>query len=103
MCLEDVFALLRSTGLPACYKAWPEGAAPQMPYLCFFFIEADNFAADGVVYHTAARLAVELYTEKKDTRSEALVETALSDLFFTKEESYIDSEKCYQIAYELEV
>ena len=103
MTLEEVYTLLSRTGLPVCYKAWPEGAAPSLPYICFFFFEADNFAADGIVYHSSMCLAVELYTEKKDEASEALVETALADHYYDKEESYIESEKCYQISYELEV
>jgi len=103
MSISEVFNMLKTTNLPVCYKAWPTGAAPSLPYICFFFIRDDNFAADGKVYHKNIRLSIELYTEIKDEESEGKIEQVLSDFFYTKEENYIDSEKCYQISYELEV
>lgn len=103
MTLEEVYTKLSETELPVCYKAWPEGGAPPLPYICYFFYKDDNFAADGIVYHSSMKLAVELYTEKKDEESEKALEDVLSDFYYDKEESYIDSEKCYQISYELEV
>ena len=49
------------------------------------------------------KIQVELYTKNKEIETEEKVEQALSSFFFTKTENYIDSEKCYQILYELEV
>ena len=105
MTLEEVYTMLSRTGLPVCYKAWPEGAAPPLPYICFFFFEADNFAADGIVYHKRLRVTVELYSRHKDAASEELIETALTTagIFWEKEETYIDTEKVFMEIYEIEV
>jgi hypothetical protein len=50
-------------------------------------------------------LNIELYTREKDFENEATIEGVLADndLTYYKEENYIDSEKMYQIAYEMEV
>ena len=46
---------------------------------------------------------MELYTKQKDQSSEDKVENALSSFYWDKTEEYIDSERCYQILYEIEV
>ena len=64
----------------------------------------NNFVADGTVFHKADIVQVELYTKHKDLETEEKVEQALSfDFVWSKEEEYIDSEKIYQIIYEIEV
>lgn len=46
---------------------------------------------------------VELYTAVKNRGIETKVEDALSWTAWEKSETYINSEKCYQITYEIEV
>ena len=48
---------------------------------------------------------VELYTDLKDPELEARLEMVLdaAGLFYNKTESYIDSEKLYEVLYEMEV
>jgi len=103
MSLEELKTLLESTGYRTAYRKWPEGKAPAMPYLIFYERSDNNFAADGVVYHKATGIVIELYTEKKQPEAEALVESSLSEHFWTKEETYIESEHCCEIIYEIEV
>lgn len=103
MTLEDVSILLKVTGLPFTYLAWPEGKAPPLPFICYLSSGANNFVADGHVYFSANRIRVELYTRLKSPETEAVVEAALADIPWTKDETYIDSEKCYRILYEIEV
>ena len=103
MQLSDIKTLLEGTGLPAAYRMWPEGAAPDPPYLVFFETGNNNFSADGIVYHKAPRIAVELYTDKKEPETESLMEDALSAFFWTKDETYIDSEQLHEIRYEIEI
>lgn len=55
------------------------------------------------VYHKIDHIQVELYTKLKDQEAEDRVENALSSLYWDKTEEYIDSERCYQILYEIEV
>ena len=95
--------MLETTGLPFVYRAWPEKQAPPLPYICYLIAYSDNFGADDRVYQKVEHLQIELYTALKDPCAEDKVENALSSLFWEKLETYIDSERCYQIIYEVEV
>lgn len=99
---SDIKAILEASGLPVAYKDFPEEEAPQMPYICYRFSYNNNFAADGHVYYSAKHVQIELYTKYKDPEAEERVEMVLSSFFWEKTENYIDSERCYQIIYELE-
>ena len=101
--LEKLKNQLETTGLPLAYRAFPEGEAPPLPFLCYLIISSDSLFADGVVYYSANVVRVELYTKEKDPITEDKVEQALSSYLWDKTEEYIDSEKCYQIIYEIEV
>ena len=103
MTLEEFKSILESTGFPVTYHSWPESKAPPMPYICYYVSGSDNFAADGVVYYPVNQLQVELYTELKEPEAEAALETALAFFYWNKTETYIDTEQCYQIVYEIEV
>ena len=54
-------------------------------------------------YQPIDHVQIELYTKDKNPEAEGMVESALSSLFWEKSETYIDTEKCYQILYEVEV
>lgn len=103
MTLTELTDLLKSTGIPVTYYAWPENQAPQLPFICYLTPGSNNFAADGLVYYPITQVNVELYTKIKSPETEAKVEEALASIFWDKSETYIDSEKCYQIVYEIEV
>lgn len=103
MTLEDVQNLLDVTGLPVAYRAFPEGHVPPLPFICYLTPGTNNFAADNCTYHVINSVNVELYTEYKDPITEAKVEDALASFFWEKNIEYIDSERCYQITYEIEV
>lgn len=103
MILSEIKALLEATGLPVTYRAWPEDAAPDLPFICYLLAYSNNFSADGKVYEPIDHLQIELYTELKAPDMEAKVENALADFFWQKTETYIESEQCYQIMYEIEV
>lgn len=103
MSLTALKKMLKSSGLPVTYRAFPEGEAPQLPYICYNTPGSNNFAADGKVYFAKNAVQVELYTKYKDTETEKRVEEAISSVFWEKTESYIEKQHCYQIVYELEV
>lgn len=101
--LKDIPKLLETTGLPVVYHSFTENEAPQLPFICYLFTGTNNFAADGQVYANINRIQIELYTQHKDIEVEKKLENALVSLFWEKSEEYIDSERCFQIVYELEV
>lgn len=103
MTLENLKVILESTGLPVAYRAWPEQCAPPLPFICYLCDETDTLFADASVFHQSVSVRVELYTRTKDLTLEATVEAALSGFHWKKSETYIASERCYMILYEIEV
>ncbi len=101
MDLEQVKAMLDTTQYPVAYGCFEE--PQEMPYICYRAAYSNNFGADNIVYQPINHIQIELYTKLKDPEAEDKVETALSSLFWEKTEEYIDTEKCYQIVYEIEV
>lgn len=98
--LKTIYTALKATKIPATYRAWPEGKAPKLPFLCYLQDSSDNFAADNTVYFAVDNFTVELYTRNKDAAKESVVEDALSAFcVWEKSESYIDTERCYLISY----
>lgn len=103
MTFEDVKNLLEGTGLPVAYRVFPENNAPELPFICYLSPGTNNFAADDTVYLEIDQITVELYTQYRDPETEGKVEAALSSFVWDKDINYIDSERCYQIIYEIEV
>lgn len=57
------------------------------------------------MYHSFKQLDVELYTDKKAHDLEMQVERVLKrhKIYYTKTETWISSEKMYEVLYEMEV
>lgn len=87
------------------YRFFPEGEAPELPYITFLGTYSNNFVADNKVYLPGTHIQVELYTAAIDETTEGLVEACLNglELPFTKTESWLDDESCYEILYEIEI
>lgn len=103
MNLELLKEKLVSTGLPVAYMSFPEDEAPPLPYICYLSTGDAPLFADGAVYYDYDHVRVELYTARKDLHAERLVETALAAYHWKKDETYIDTERCYLVTYEIEV
>lgn len=103
--LHEIASMLAGLGIPLAYHHFAEGESPPPPFLLYLSPGSDNFSADGRVYWKVAQLDVELYTDLKDPELEAQLEMVLdaAGLFYNKTESYIDSEKLYEVLYEMEV
>lgn len=105
MTYQDITKIMQETGLPFSYYQFPEDSGQEPPFICFYYPESDDFQADNSNYVRIRALVVELYTDIKDFAIEAAVEDVLRahELTFQKSESYIGSERMYQITYETEV
>ena len=104
MTLKDLNTALNSIpgfDKKVAYRAFPVGKAPKLPFICYLCTNTDNFNADDEVYQVIQEVDIELYTAKKDEKSERAVETMLAEnhLSWEKYEEYIDSENCYMITY----
>ena len=105
MTVKEISDMLATSGLAYAYYQFPDGTQQEPPFICFYFPESDDFYADNTNYVDKRRLYVELYTNEKDFEKEATVENLLSSngLSYRKVETYINSERMYQITYEMEV
>ena len=105
MTRQEVAHMIAGMGMPYAYYQFPHGTEQEPPFVCFFYSRSDDVYADDSNYRKIAQLNIELYTREKDfVREEALEQILNSNgLTYTKYESYIDSERMWQVAYELQV
>ena len=103
--METLLSVLDSIGIPYAYDHFAEGESPEPPFLCYLLPGSSNFSADGKVYHRVSEVRLELYTDYKDLASEQKVEDALdaAGLFYNKTETWIDSEKLYEVLYSFDM
>lgn len=103
--MEKLVAMISEMGIPFAYDHFAEGESPEPPFLCYLLPGSDNFAADGVVYHRISQVHVELYTDSKDPAVEEKV-TAVLDrhgIFYDQTETWIESEKLYEVLFSFEI
>lgn len=102
---EEIETMMESMDLPLAYYQFDEGTAQAPPYVVFFYSTDSDVFADDSNYVDKEQLNVELYTRYRDFDLEKQVEAILESNGFTygKEASFIESERLYQIAYEMEV
>lgn len=101
--LEYVKNKLEASGLPVAYRVFPKDRCPMLPFAVYYSTGATNYPADGDNYYRIDGLIVELYTKDKDIESESKIENQLDFAIWDKVENYLDTEKCYQIVYTMEV
>ena len=105
MTKTEVAQMVKEFGLPYAYDHFAEGESPEPPFVVYLYPNSDNFAADGKVYFKKDRLHVELYTDSKDIDLEKQIEDVLDahDFFYNKWEVWIQSERLYEVLYQMEV
>lgn len=102
--MDDLVKILTAMGIPFAYDHFAEGEGPDPPFLCYLLPGSDNFSADGKVYLKISEVRIELYTDSKDLAVEGRVEDALdaAGIFYNKSETWIDSEKLYEVLYQFD-
>lgn len=102
--METIITILETLGIPFAYDHFAEGEGPDPPFICYRCPNSDNFAADGTVYFPITEIDIELYTDTKDPETEKKLEDLLTEsgIFFEKTETWIDSEKLYEVLYSFE-
>ena len=105
MSFDEIVTMIGDMELPFAYHHFAEGESPEPPFLIYVTPGSNNFGADGKVYFKAKQLDVELYTDKKMPELEEQVEAVLAqhEIYYTKTETFIDSEELYEVLYEMEV
>ena len=102
--MDKIIELLTELEIPFAYDHFAEGESPDPPFICYRSPNSDNFGADGTVYLGVMIVDIELYTDKKDPEIESQLEGLLWNygIFFNKSETYIESEKLYEVIYSFE-
>ncbi|MEF9961142.1 MAG: hypothetical protein RR755_00690 [Erysipelotrichaceae bacterium] len=102
--MDKLLAIMNEVGIPFAYDHFAEGESPEPPFICYLLPNSDNFAADGRVYHKINDVNIELYTGTKDLSAEQKLEDVLDKygIFYEKSETWIDSEKLYEVLYQFE-
>ena len=105
MTYEEIVNMIDETGLPNAYDHFAEGDAPASPYIAFILPGRDDFLADNKPYVKVTTLTLELYTEYKDPELEDRIDAVLEshEIIYDKSETWINSEKLYEVIYEMEV
>lgn len=105
MTFQEVNNMVESIGLPYAYFQFPEKTGQAPPFVCFFYTNSDDLFADNSNYQDIRRLNIELYTSTKDFALEKTIEDTLklNGFSYYREENFIETEKIWQIAYEMEV
>lgn len=103
--MEELLTIIKETGIPFAYDHFAEGESPAPPFICYLLPGSDNFAADGRVYFKINDVRIELYTDSKDLAVEQKLEDVLDahEVFYNKSETWIDSEKLYEVLYQFEM
>ena len=105
MSYEEIAEMMQEIGLPFAYHHFAEGESPKPPFLLFLSSGENTFGADNLMYFSFKRLNIELYTDVKSPEIERQVEEVLTQhrIYYTKTETWIESERLYEVLYEMEV
>ena len=103
--MDELMQILSELQLPYAYDHFIEGESPDPPFVSYLMPKSDNFSADGFAYHKLSEVAIELYTDKKDLAAEQSIEAVLDNhkIFYNKVETWISSEKLYEVVYSFEI
>ena len=103
--MEELLQILSETQIPFAYHHFAEGESPEPPFICYLLPGSNNFSADGKVYYKINEVHIELYTDLKDLAVEQQLEDVLDEhgIFYNKFETWIESEKLYEVLYTFEM
>lgn len=105
MTRKQVGQMMQSMGIPVIYRTYDQGKyhAPKPPYGVYYYVDSQDFYADCVNYARIERVALEVYSVKKDFEVESNIEQTLTEKAITwrRYDEYIDTEQLYLTTYEV--
>lgn len=103
--MKELLQILSEIQIPFAYHHFAEGESPEPPFICYLLPGSNNFSADGKVYYKINEVHIELYTDLKDLAVEQQLEDVLDEhgIFYNKSETWIESEKLYEVLYTFEM
>ena len=103
MTLEELKVILDQTGLIVVQRLWAVGQAPPLPYILYYVDEEIGFKDDNQIYAKNKDITIELYSNLKNEREEQKKLLDDNKIVYEIYESYLDSEKMYLRAYEINI
>ena len=105
MSAENIKEMLNEIGLQYEYDHFSTHNWIEPPFIVWKIPESDNFHADGITYAKIDVLNIELYSDEKDWNNEKKIEDILDKygITYDKTGENLDSEKMYEVLYEMEV
>ena len=105
MTTQEVSRMIADIGIPYAYYQFSEATAKPPPFICFYYPNSADLMEDNINYAKINALTIELYTDSKDFELEKQVEDVLAahELPYTREETYIDTERMYLVIFYTEV
>lgn len=105
MTYQEIYSMLAETDVPVAYYQFKEGTGQAPPFICFYYPGSNDAYADDRNYQRITDLTIELYTDEKDFALEEALEEVLdtNGFAYAKEETYIDTEKMYEVIYTTDV
>lgn len=105
MTYQEIAGMVEAFGLPCAYLQFEEGSGQDCPFVVFYYPSRDDFMADDSSYAKITTLTIEFYSDNKDFVQESVIETVLDayGMVYRKEETYIGTEKMFEIIYTMEV
>ena len=102
---SEIKSMVEEFGIPSAYYEFADNTELAPPFVCYFFTSSNDLSADNINYCRIERLNIELYTDVKDFALETRLEQILAEheIFFAKEEAYIDSERMHETIYTSDV
>lgn len=103
MTYDEIVTMLEEANLPLAYDHFAEGESPDTPFLVFLSPSEEIFGADNISYAAFPEINVELYTDKKHPNLEKKLEEIFKrhDVFYLKSETWIESERLYEVLYQI--
>lgn len=102
--MSELYELLKELKMPVAYHHFIKAKSP--PFIVYYRVNSKNFVADDSVYTKTNIYRIELYTKQKDVNKEIEIENLLDRsgiIYEVISESYIESEKIYQVIYEINI
>ena len=102
--MSELYELLKELKMPVAYHHFIKAKSP--PFIVYYRVNSKNFVADDTIYTKTNIYRIELYTKQKDVNKEIEIENLLDRngiIYEVISESYIESEKIYQVIYEINI
>ncbi len=98
---KEIYDLLKTLNMPVAYNHFLATDNVIPPFITYSNADTDYLRANDINYYEIPEYIIDLATDKKDIEKEQLVENLLNanNIIFDKTETYISSEKIYQIRY----